>query len=406
MREKDAVSIAGAFSLVLLAACGTGGDGASTTTAADGGRSAAGNTPGGGASSSGGSLGNPAGDDGASPGSGSGSDSGGDADDPGTGGVDGDAGAPVRGDSGSFPRDGGSAPGDAGSPHDAGPSAHDAGSPADAGGPSHVDAGSPHDSGAAPAPAGCKRGIASNMAPSSALAPAAGSPGVWWWYNWAISGSGGAPGIEFVPMVWGSGTANSALPAGAKYVLGFNEPNFKAQSDLSPQQAAAAWPQIQAHAKAAGIPLVSPAVNFCGSASDSSQCTVSTITDPYTYLKDFFAACTGCEVDYVAVHWYNCDLPSLKAYIEGNTSTGGGLEGFVQFGKPIWLTEFSCGGSSTVAQQTAYMNAAVPYLEGSANIARYSWFSASPIPNAQLMNSDGSLTDLGKTYVALPQSCH
>jgi len=243
------------------------------------------------------------------------------------------------------------------------------------------------------------------VAPSSALAPAAGSPGVSWWYNWAISGSGGAAGIEFVPMVWGSGTANSALPAGAHYVLGFNEPNFKAQSDLSPQQAAAAWPQIQAHAKTAGIPLVSPAVNFCGSASDSSQCTVSTITDPYTYLKDFFAACTGCEVDYVAVHWYNCDLPSLKAYIEGNTSTGGGLQGFVQFGKPIWLTEFSCGGGSSVAQQTAYMKAAVPYLEGNANIARYSWFSASPIPNAQLMKSDGSLTDLGKTYIALPESC-
>ena len=51
------------------------------------------------------------------------------------------------------------------------------------------------------------------------------------------------------------------------------------------------------------------------------------------------------------------------------------------------------------------MQAAIPYLEGNPNIARYSWFSASPIPNAQLMNSDGSLTDLGKTYVWLPASC-
>ena len=206
-------------------------------------------------------------------------------------------------------------------------------------------------------------------------------------------------------MVWGSGTANSALPAGAKYVLGFNEPNFKAQSDLSPQQAAAAWPQIQAHAKAAGIPLVSPAVNFCGSASDSSQCTVSTITDPYTYLKDFFAACAGCEVDYVAVHWYNCDLPSLKAYIEGNTSTGGGLEGFVQFGKPIWLTEFSCDTSASAADQEAYMRAAIPYLEGNPHVFRYSWFSASPIPNAVLMNGDGSPNALGQVYAGLAQSC-
>ena len=38
-------------------------------------------------------------------------------------------------------------------------------------------------------------------------------------------------------------------------------------------------------------------------------------TDPYVYVMDFLTACTGCEVDHIAAHWYNCDLPSLKAYI-------------------------------------------------------------------------------------------
>ena len=214
----------------------------------------------------------------------------------------------------------------------------------------------PHDGGAAnghgladSGAARCKRGIATNTAPSAALAPTAALPGVSWWYNWSLKGTGGSSAIEFVPMVWGSANAGSALPAGADYVLGFNEPNFKGQANLSPQQAAAAWPMIEAHAKATGAAIVSPAVNYCGSSADPSQCTVSTITDPYTYLKDFFAACTGCQVDYVAVHWYNCDLPSLRAYLEGNLDAGGGLQGFVQFGKPIWLTEFSCGGSSSVA---------------------------------------------------------
>ncbi len=251
----------------------------------------------------------------------------------------------------------------------------------------------------------CKRGIAANAAPTSALAPSASAPGVSWWYNWALTGSGNDPAIEFVPMVWGSSNANSALPAGAHFVLGFNEPNFTSQSHLSPQQAAAAWPSIQAHAKAAGIPLVSPAVNYCGSSSDSSGGPTSPSTHPYTWLKDFFAACAGCEVDYVAVHWYNCDLPSLRAYLEGNLDAGGGLQGFTQFGKPIWLTEFSCGGGSSVAEQKAYMKAAVPYLEANPHVARYSWFSAGPIPNAELVNSDGSLTDLGTTYVGLPASC-
>jgi hypothetical protein len=199
-----------------------------------------------------------------------------------------------------------------------------------------------------------------------------------------------------------SSAVNSAIPSGSRYLLGFNEPNFKAQGDLSPQQAAAAWPALQAHAKAAGIPIVSPAVNFCGSTADPSLCTTSTITDPYTWLKDFFAACSACEVDYVAIHWYNCDLTSLKGYIEGN---GTNLEGFTQFGKPLWLTEFSCDATHSVADQTAYMKAAIPYLEGNADIFRYSWFSASPIPNAELMNADGALTALGSLYVSLPQNC-
>jgi hypothetical protein len=234
------------------------------------------------------------------------------------------------------------------------------------------------------------------------MAPTASTPGVSWWYNWASQGSGQAAGIEFVPMLWGKAQIGGNLPASFGYLLGFNEPNFKAQANLTPQQAADAWPMLQARAKAAGAQTVSPAVNFCGSSSNPSQCSDPSVTDPYTYLSKFFAACAGCEVDYVAVHWYNCDLPSLKAYIDGMS---GGLAGFVQFGKPIWLTEFSCNGSASVDAQKAYMQAAIPYLENNPHVYRYSWFSAGPIPNALLMKGDGSLTDLGQTYVSLPESC-
>jgi hypothetical protein len=251
----------------------------------------------------------------------------------------------------------------------------------------------------------CKRGVAANAAPGSAFSPSPSQPGVSWWYNWATQGSGQGAGIEFVPMIWGSGSLHSALPAGSKYVLGFNEPNFKSQSNLTAAQAAADWPSVETAAKATGAFIVSPAVNFCGSSSNASQCSDPTVTDPYTYLKDFFADCSGCKVDYIAVHWYNCDLPSLRAYIEGNVDAGGGLQGFLQFGKPIWLTEFSCDSSHSVASQKAYMQSAVPYLENNPHVFRYSWFSASNIPTAQLANADGSLTDLGKTYVGLPQSC-
>ncbi len=196
-------------------------------------------------------------------------------------------------------------------------------------------------------------------------------------------------------MIWGTGSLNAKIEPDSKFLLTFNEPNFMSQSNLTPAQAAADWPQIEARAAEQNLPIVSPAMNFCGPAA---QCNG---TDPYQYLKDFFAACTDCKVDYVAVHWYNCDLPSLEDYLE----PGGNLEGFEQFGKPIWLTEFSCDGSASVADQETYMKAAVPYLEASPFVYRYSWFSADPIPNAKLINADGSPTDLGKVYAGLPQSC-
>jgi hypothetical protein len=233
---------------------------------------------------------------------------------------------------------------------------------------------------------GTKRGIAANVAPVAAFYPA-----VSWWYNWALNSSGINVGIEFVPMVWNQTSVSSALPSGSKYVLGFNEPNFFSQANLSAAQAASYWPALQANAASAGVAIVGPAMNFCGPAA---QCHG---TDPYQYLKDFFAACTNCKVDYITVHWYNCDLPSLRDYLE----PGGNLEGFEQFGKPIWLTEFSCDGSASVAQQEAYMRAAIPYLEGNTHVFRYSWFSADPIPNAKIMNSDGTPNALGQVYISL-----
>jgi hypothetical protein len=133
--------------------------------------------------------------------------------------------------------------------------------------------------------------------------------------------SGASVGIEFVPMVWGTDSLSASIPAGSKFLLTFNEPNFHAQSNLTAQAAASHWPAIEAKAKAAAIPIVGPGMNFCGPAANCNG------TSPYQYLKDFFSACSGCQVDYVAVHWYNCDLPSLRDYLE----PGGNLEGFEQF---------------------------------------------------------------------------
>ncbi len=204
-----------------------------------------------------------------------------------------------------------------------------------------------------------------------------------------------SPDIEFVPMIWNDATAGDAIPAGSRFLLGFNEPNFFVQANLSAAEAASHWSEVEASARSRDVPIVSPGMNFCGPAAQCHD------TNPYQYLKDFFKACSGCRVDYVAVHWYNCDLPSLRDYLE----SGGNLEGFEQFNRPIWLTEFSCDGDASAEQQEAFMRQAIPYLEANPHVFRYSWFSADPIPKARLINADGTPTALGRVYIGLDAAC-
>lgn len=239
----------------------------------------------------------------------------------------------------------------------------------------------------------CKRGVAY---PADSLTNAEASSKLTWWYRWHDSAKSVGAGLEFVPMVAGGGSnptdVNKLIRTDAKYLLGYNEPNFFAQANLSAAQAAADWPKVEAVAKAHNLKLVSPAVNFCG--DDGNKTGPCHDTNPWNYLKDFFAACANCQVDYVAVHWYNCSGDELNWY----------LDQFKQFNRPIWLTEFACayGDDTSVAGNEKYMRQAIPILEGRADVFRYAWFSATPIPNARLLNDDGSLTSLGKVYVDLP----
>jgi hypothetical protein len=245
----------------------------------------------------------------------------------------------------------------------------------------------------------CKRGVAFGRNTAAGLT--ALSKKVTWWYNWstapeaAVRDTYAALGVEFAPMIWDEtryGNASS-IPSGAKTLLGFNEPNFFAQANLSAAQAAAEWPKVQQIAQSRGLKLASPAVNFCGPAASCHD------TDPFGYLTAFFAACPGCQVDYVAAHWYACDLPALQWYV-GQLKT--------KFpNKPIWLTEFACGDGAdrSLAKQKAYMQSAIPYLESEPQIMKYAWFAdQNAIPNVALTDASGALTELGQLYTSLSSS--
>jgi hypothetical protein len=242
----------------------------------------------------------------------------------------------------------------------------------------------------------CKRGVAFGRNTSAGLT--ALSSKVTWWYNWspapetAVRSVYSGLGLEFAPMIWDETrySGASSIPSGAKTLLGFNEPNFFAQANLSAAQAAAEWPKLEQIARDRGLKLASPAVNFCGPATSCHD------TDPFNYLTAFFAACPSCQVDYIAAHWYACDLPALQWYI-GQFKTKFPT-------KKIWLTEFACGDGAdrSLAKQEQYMQAAIPYLEGEPQVAKYAWFAdGNAIPNVALTDAAGGLTELGRIYTSL-----
>jgi hypothetical protein len=236
------------------------------------------------------------------------------------------------------------------------------------------------------------------------------SPEISWWYNWSEEPeSPVAPvfrnyGFEFVPMTW-NGNFNEAKLRGymdshpeTKYLLAFNEPNFKDQANMTPSAVAAIWPKLEAIAKSYNLKIVGPAVNYCGNCVTENG---TTYTDPIKYLDDFFAACPTCKVDYIAVHCYMNNVSALQWYV--------GL--FKKYGKPIWLTEFagweSNGTIKTLNDQINFMVGAVDYLETDPGIFRYSWFigRASGINNypfIDLLGGNGELTALGDIYKQMP----
>ena len=213
-----------------------------------------------------------------------------------------------------------------------------------------------------------------------------------WGYDWGSNGSL-SNGGEYDPMTWGYyGNANNGFGnwmaniknTGAKYVMGFNEPDSTSQANLSVAGALEGWGLMQQ----AGLPLISPA----GVHADSQ------------WMKDFMAgaASKGYRVDAVAIHWYGGNDPA-------------GFINYVNYihtlyNKPVWVTEFcpadwSGNGGVSIAAATSFMNTVIPQLNSLSFVQRYSWFSATTgdaaLGQGALYNGDGSLTALGTLYSRL-----
>lgn len=231
------------------------------------------------------------------------------------------------------------------------------------------------------------------------------SAGSSWFYNWGTSPIAavdevlGECDMDFLPMAWNGNFDEKAIRnyltthPNVKYLLGFNEPNFKAQANMLPAVAAAKWKILEKIADDFDLKLVSPAVNFSPDAP---------YQDPVKYLDDFFSECPDCRVDYVAVHCYMSYPSALMWYINK----------FKKYGKPIWLTEFCAWDNfwevpgDAANNQLNFMVDALNYLENDPDVFRYAWFiprtgEKDKWPFMQLLEDGkpGSLTALGQVFV-------
>lgn len=228
-------------------------------------------------------------------------------------------------------------------------------------------------------------------------------PGVSWYYTW-----GGAPHVstadvedmEFVPMAWNAsaGFLSSAREyiqthPNVKYILGYNEPNFTSQANMTPQEAAEHWPEVQALAKEFGLKIVAPALNYS-----------NTSWQPVQWLTEFTKLVGEDAYDYTAIHNYG----GLGVMIDLATQFHD------KFKKDVWVTEFCYwpGEAGYVAPNTqiSSMIESVEWLEKTPWIHRYAWFksvgqsSAKTGPNYGLLlagrgDEERELSEQGYVYL-------
>jgi RNA polymerase sigma factor (sigma-70 family) len=223
--------------------------------------------------------------------------------------------------------------------------------------------------------------------------------GASWYYTWATDDKGiSASHVGFVPMIWGSASVTASSLAQAKAntscgcVLGFNEPDNGGQSNMTPSQALALWPQLMN----TGLELGSPAVAGGGAT-------------PGGWLDQFMTGANqkGYRVNFITLHWYGSDFTTsdavsqLKSYI---------VDVYNRYHLPIWLTEFALisfanGGEQfpSETQQAAFLTGATQMLDSLPYVQRYAWFGLpadSALPNSGLFQPGPVITPVGTAFEA------
>lgn len=245
------------------------------------------------------------------------------------------------------------------------------------------------------AASGGKRGLAYNNE-SPSLQPWVSYPEISWGHCWASVDFNLPQSLEFVATLadltsdslpyWDSNVqkALARQTGGTKYLQFLNEPDQPGQKAFTdPATAAAAFKQYMNKYAAPNVKLGSPSVTN-GVVNGMGL----------EYLKNFFAACQGCTIDFCPVHWYGCgdgcsvdqDVDLFKKQIQDAITACNG--------KPVWIPEFQRLGS--LDSQKEFLLIVLPWLDSQPEIARYAYFM---VANDHLL-TDGQLNQVALAYAS------
>jgi len=228
------------------------------------------------------------------------------------------------------------------------------------------------------------------------------APGTSWFYNWGndisynLEVAVSAEDMKFFPMTWNGNFNKDKIRAykqkhpECEYILAYNEPNLTDQANMTPQEAAAIFPEVKELADELDMKIISPAMNYG---------TLSNYHDPIKWLDEFFELIPLSSFDGIAIHCYMAAPSAFKSYVQM----------FKKYGKPIWMTEFCAWENNikNVGQQMKYMVDVLNYMEADPDVFRYAWFiprtggNVDSYPYMQLLTKSQpyALTDLGKVYI-------
>ena len=253
-----------------------------------------------------------------------------------------------------------------------------------------------------------------------------------WYYNWSVNPlSDATDKAEYVPMIWGNASENSSGDRkkewnwiqnkewkNYRYLLMFNEPDFKDQANMSPEQAVERWKYIQPIVDDEKTDVSSPVVAIPTVFYEDDN-------NDYNIKGGWFGkynqlmAQEKYNDEFTAVHFY-FDYPGdwvLDIFKRIHEATG----------KKLWITEWGVAQWSQVQDFdwvggpdegnwqreliTKFVKEILPILDETDYIERYAWFPFDGSNTDKFGNGAGGLffntesdslykqlTSVGKAY--------